>query len=203
MNMPHIAAIILAAGSSTRMGQFKPLLQVNGQTLIHRAIAVFRKNRIEDIIVVTGHRAAAVESAMDRDEVCIARNESYARGMFSSVKVGMRHIPARCEAFFVLPADMAFVLPDTIGRLIRAYRDHPGRICYPRVENRRGHPPLIPACMARAIADHDGKGGLRRILKRRADLPRDVPVADHYILIDLDTPEDLLTLHGVDRSGTK
>ena len=72
---------------------------------------------------------------------------------------------------------MAFVQPDTIGRLIRAYRDHPGRICYPCLENRRGHPPLIPACLVREIADHDGKGGLRRVLKRRADLALDVTVA--------------------------
>ena len=200
MNTPTVAAIILAAGSSQRMGRFKPLLQVNGQTLIQRAIAVFRKNRIEDIIVVTGHRAADLEAALDRGEVRIARNESYARGMFSSVKAGMRHVPARCEAFFILPTDMAFVQPDTIGRLIRAYRDHPGRICYPCLENRRGHPPLIPVCLAREIADHEGKGGLRRVLKRRADLALDVTVADRYILLDLDTPEDLVGLTRTMRS---
>jgi CTP:molybdopterin cytidylyltransferase MocA len=198
--MPTVAAIILAAGSSTRMGQFKPLLQVNGQTLIQRAIAVFRKNRLEDIIVVTGHRAADLEAALGRDKVHIARNESYARGMFSSVKVGMRHLPARCTAFFVLPTDMAFVKPATIGRLISAYRDHPGRICYPCLENRCGHPPLIPARLAHAIADHDGKGGLRRVLKRWADLALEVTVADPHILHDLDTPEDLLTLGRMIRS---
>ena len=189
-----LAAIIPAAGSSSRMGQFKPLLQVDGQSLIQRAISVFRQNRIDDIIVVVGHRAADLEVALARDEVRIARNEAYMRGMFSSVKIGMRQLPDHCEAFFVLPVDIAFVRSSTIGRLIEAFRDQPGRICHPCVSNRRGHPPLIPACLAEAIAGHDGKGGLRRALKRWTDLAVDVPVTDRHILLDLDTPEDLLKL---------
>ncbi len=189
-----LAAIIPAAGSSSRMGQFKPLLQVDGQSLIQRAISVFRQNRIDDIIVVVGHRAADLEAALVQEEVRIARNEAYMRGMFSSVKIGMRQLPDHCEAFFVLPVDIAFVRSATIGRLIEAFRNHPGRICYPCVANRRGHPPLIPACLAEAIAGHDGKGGLRRALKCCADLAVDVPVEDRYILLDLDSPEDLLKL---------
>jgi len=176
------------------MGHFKPLLQVDGQSLIQRAISVFRQNRIDDIIVVVGHRAADLEAALVTEEVRIARNEAYMRGMFSSVKIGMRQLPDHSEAFFVLPVDIAFVRSATIGRLIEAYRNHPGRIYHPCVENRRGHPPLIPAHLAEAIAGHDGKGGLRRALKRWADLAVDVPVADRHILLDLDMPEDLLKL---------
>ena len=189
-----LAAIIPAAGSSSRMGQFKPLLQVDGQSLIQRAISVFRQNRIDDIIVVVGHRAADLEAALARDEVRIARNEAYMRGMFSSVKIGMRQLPDHCEAFFVLPVDIAFVRSATIGPLIEAFRDQPGRICHPCVSNRRGPPPLIPACLAEAIAGHDGKGGLRRALKRWTDLAVDVPVTDRHILLDLDAPADLLKL---------
>ena len=189
-----VAAIIPAAGSSSRMGHFKPLLQVDGQSLIQRAISVFRQNRIDDIIVVVGHRAADLEAALVKEEVCIARNEAHMRGMFSSVKIGMRQLPDHSEAFFVLPVDIAFVRSATIGRLIEAFRNHPGRIYHPCVANRRGHPPLIPAHLAEAIAGHDGKGGLRRALKRWADLAVDVPVADRHILLDLDMPEDLLKL---------
>jgi molybdenum cofactor cytidylyltransferase len=189
-----VAAIIPAAGSSSRMGHFKPLLQVDGQCLIQRAISVFRQNRIDDIIVVVGHRAADLEAALVKEEVRIARNEAYMRGMFSSVKIGMRQLPDHSEAFFVLPVDIAFVRSATIGRLIEVFRNHPGRIYHPCVANRRGHPPLIPAHLAEAIAGHDGKGGLRRALKRWADLAVDVPVADRHILLDLDMPEDLLKL---------
>lgn len=194
MTSQPFVAVIPAAGSSSRMGHFKPLLRVNGQTLIQRAISVFRQNRIDDIIVVTGHRADDLKAVLARNEVRIAHNEAHDQGMFSSVVVGIRQLPVHCEAFFVLPVDTAFVQPATIGRLTETFRDQPGRICYPCVANRRGHPPLIPACLAKAIAGHDGKGGLRRALKRWADLAVDVPVADRHILLDLDTPEDLLKL---------
>jgi CTP:molybdopterin cytidylyltransferase MocA len=194
MNALPLAAVIPAAGSSSRMGHFKPLLRVHGQTLIHRAISVFRQNRIDDIIVVTGHRADDLKAALARDDECLAHNEAYDRGMFSSVVVGIRQLPTHCEAFFVLPVDIAFVQSATIGRLIDAFRNHPGRIYHPCVANRRGHPPLIPARFAEAIAGHDGKGGLRQALKRWADLAVDVSVTDRHILLDLDTPEDLLKL---------
>jgi molybdenum cofactor cytidylyltransferase len=190
---PH-AALILAAGRSERMEQFKPLLAVGGQTLIQRAVAVFRQNRIVDIIVVTGYRAADLEAALTGQAVRIARNASYSQGMFSSVLAGIRQLPPHCEAFFVLPVDTAFVRPPTIARLMEAFRQQPGRICYPCTDNRRGHPPLIPARLATAIAGQDGKGGLRRVLKQWAHLALDVPVADPHILLDIDTPADLLKL---------
>jgi CTP:molybdopterin cytidylyltransferase MocA len=155
MNALPIAAVILAAGRSSRLGQFKPLLSVGGQTLIQRAISLFRQNRIEDIIVVTGHRAAELEAALAQETVRIARNDAYARGMFSSVVTGLRQLPAQCVAFFVLPVDLAFVQAATIGRLIKAFQEQPGRICHPCAGNRRGHPPLIPARLAKAIAAYD------------------------------------------------
>ena len=203
MNALHLAAIIPAAGRSSRMGQFKPLLRVDGQTLIQRAVSVFLQNRIEDIIVVTGHRAAELEAALARYPVRIARNESYARGMFSSVREGIRILPAQCEGFFVLPVDHAFVTPATVGRLIEVFRDHPDRICHPCIDSRRGHPPLVPARLATVIAEHDGTGGLRRVLKRWAHLALDVPVADPNIALDLDTPEDLPKLNQVNRSASE
>jgi CTP:molybdopterin cytidylyltransferase MocA len=189
-----ISAIILAAGRSARMGQFKPLLQVGGQTLIQHAIAVFHQNMIEDIIVVTGHRAADLEAALAHQDVRHVRNTSYSLGMFSSVVTGVRKIPARCQAFFILPVDMAFVQSTTISRLIEAFQVNPGRICYPCAANRRGHPPLIPVCMAEAIVRHNGKGGLRQVLKHWEYRALDVAVRDRFILLDLDTPEDLLRL---------
>jgi CTP:molybdopterin cytidylyltransferase MocA len=193
------AAVILAAGRSSRLGRFKPLLQVEGRTLIQRAVALFRQNRIEDIIVVTGHRADDLEAALAPEAVCITRNEDYNQGMFSSVRTGVSRIPPRCEAFFILPVDFALIQPATVGQLIRAFQDHPGRICHPCVDNRRGHPPLIPAGLAGEILDHDGTGGLRRVLQRRSDLALDVAVTDRLILHDIDTPEDLAQLRRMGR----
>jgi CTP:molybdopterin cytidylyltransferase MocA len=114
-----------------------------------------------------------------------AHNEAYDRGMFSSVMVGIRQLPVQCEALFVLPVDIAFVQSATIGRLIEAFRNYPGRICHPCVANRRGHPPPDSGLL--------GKSN-RRALKRWAELAVDVPVTDRHIILALDAPEDLLKL---------
>ena len=201
MNPSSFAAVILAAGRSSRMGRFKPLLQIEGQTLISRTVSIFRQNRIEDIIVVTGHRAPELQAALANESVRIARNELYDRGMFSSVQVGIRHLPPGCAAFFVLPVDVASVQPATVGRLIETFARHPGRVCHPCVGSRRGHPPLIPAGLAKEILEADGQGGLRRVLQRREDVALNVNVVDPGILLDINTPEDLVRLKDSIRSG--
>lgn len=189
-----IAAVILAAGRSSRMGLFKPLLAIDGQTLIHRAISIFLKNRVEAITVVTGHQANELEAALAQSDVRIARNTAYDQGMFSSVVAGIKSVPAHCEAFFILPVDVTFIQSSTIGRLIEAYKDHPGHICHPCFEGRRGHPPLIPAGLADTICEHDGDGGLRRALERLEDLSVEVNVTDRFILFDINEPKDLLNV---------
>ena len=194
MKQLALAAVVLAAGRSRRLGQFKPLLQIEGRSLLERAVAVFRQNRVADIVVVTGHRSAEVRSMLKSETVRIARNERYDRGMFSSVQVGVRHLTPGFEAFFILPVDHALIQPATVGRLIDAYQDQPGRICHPCAGGRRGHPPLIPARLAQEIADYGGKGGLRRLLQRHDHLALDVHVADRGTIIDIDTPADLTRL---------
>lgn len=195
MTAHPFAAIVLAAGRSTRMGQFKPLLRIAGSPLVALAIDLFRQNQVRDIIVVTGHRAHALIPVLAKESVQIAHNTRYEKGMFSSVVRGIQALPNHCEAFFVLPVDLALVQPASVGRLMEAYGQKPGHIYHPTVEGRRGHPPLIPARYAGRIANHTGQGGLRQALKPWTDQTAVVAVADRHILFDLDTPEDLLK-HG-------
>jgi CTP:molybdopterin cytidylyltransferase MocA len=194
-----MAAVILAAGRSSRLGRFKPLVHFDGRTLIERAVSVFWQNRIADIIVVTGHRSDELRAVLKDEPVRIAQNEHYDRGMFSSVQVGVRHLPPGCEAFFVLPVDHALVQPVTIGRLIDAFRRHPGCICHPCTGGVRGHPPLVPTGLLQEIIENDGEGGLRKVLQHQDDLSLDVNVEDRNTLLDIDTPEDLARLKRSDR----
>ena len=195
------AAVILAAGRSSRMGQFKPLMKINGQTLIHHAISVFQHNLITDIIVVAGHRAVELAASIANEDVLIAHNESYTDGMFSSVMTGIAHLPKYCSAFFILPADIAFVQPATISQLITVFHENPDCICYPNFKKRRGHPPLIPAFLADSIAIHKGDAGLRQILKRWQNSALDVHVMDQHILFDIDSPDDLVNLEALLRKS--
>ncbi len=187
--MSRHAAVILAAGQSSRLGAFKPLVELEGETLLARAARLFREAGVEEVLAVAGHRAPEVREEARRLGLAWVVNPDHARGMFGSVQAGVRGLGSGIAAFFVLPVDLPLVRPHTL-RLLREARDgSPGDVLHPVFEGRRGHPPLIPAGLAPRILAHDGQGGLAGVL---AGLPgRDVPVADRNIRFDIDTPEDL------------
>ena len=185
-----IAALILAAGESSRMKKLKPLLPLEGRTMIERVIGLFREVGIADIRAVLGHEADRLIPVLDRQGVSHVINEGYRSGMFSSLRTGAAHLQEGCGAFFLLPADMPFVRPETLQRLIAAFRET-GEVAYrPRYQGRRGHPPLISAELIPAILAFDQPGGLRALLAGYEGRCVDIECDDPGILIDLDTPED-------------
>jgi len=192
MSVPagRVASVILAAGFSSRMGAFKPLLDLGGRLVLERCIRTFREAGVERILAVTGHRADEVEAVALGSGAGVIRNPMYAQGMFSSVCAGISALPD-VEAFFLLPVDIPLVRPATVGELLRHYD---GRVTYPCFAGEPGHPPLIPAGLIPAIAEHDGQGGLKALLETRRCL--DVPVWDRGVLLDADTPEQFSALEG-------
>ena len=196
---PKISAVILAAGFSSRMGDFKPLMDLAGQSVLARCVRNFRDAGVRDILVVTGHRAPEVQAEVEKLGVSSIHNARHELGMFSSVCVAvaglfeLSHLPV-LDAFFILPADVPLVRPATIAALTEAYE---GCIAYPCFMGERGHPPLIPASLIPEILGHDGQGGLKSLLETCPAL--DVPVWDRGILLDADTPHDFSTL--VRRAG--
>jgi CTP:molybdopterin cytidylyltransferase MocA len=188
MNKKNISAIILAAGMSTRMGAFKPLMPIGNTTAIENIIRVFRLAGIGDISIVTGFRAKDVSSALKHRDVRLVLNESYADGMLSSIKTGIKNLQSGCKAFFILPTDIPLVRLATVNDLSAACR--PGHIYYPTFHERRGHPPLISIYFSRNILNFSGKGGLQAFLARNKYSAVDVAVADPGILLDMDTKPD-------------
>jgi CTP:molybdopterin cytidylyltransferase MocA len=185
----NIGAILLAAGYSSRMGGFKPLMQLGGRSLLGHCASLLHHTGIQTVVVVTGYRAQEVEEEAGRHGLRCIYNPDYDRGMFSSVCAGVRRItPA--DGFFVLPVDIPLLRPATIDRLRAAFTGQ--AVLYPCFNRMRGHPPLIPATLIPAILTHDGQGGLKAMLERQEDL--DVAVWDHGILLDADTPEDFTVL---------
>ncbi len=184
------AALILAAGRSSRMGEFKPLLPLGKETVIERVISLFQEAAVAEILVVAGFGAERLIPVVER---CGARwtvNEDYDRGMFSSLQAGVRRLAPSCEAFFVLPADHPFVRPETVLSLMSAFRSGKGKICRPSYQKRWGHPPLIPAALVPAILSFDKPGGLRGLLSRYEGQTATVECDDPGILTDMDTRED-------------
>ena len=185
-----IAAIILAAGYSSRLGDFKPLLRLDGLTLVERAVALFQEAGVGRIVVVAGHRGDEVAAVAETAKADWVLNPGYDDGMFSSVTTGLTALGSTVEAFLMLPVDIPLVRPETVRRLLRAYPDHPGSILYPSFQGRRGHPPVIPMALAGDILAWPGQGGLKGCLARHQDRAVDLVVPDRNILFDVDTGTD-------------
>jgi molybdenum cofactor cytidylyltransferase len=185
----RIAALILAAGRSSRMGDFKPLLPLGGSTAIEEAVKRFRHAGIQEIGVVTGHRAEEIAPVLDRLEVGKIFNPHYDMGMLSSVLAGIRGLEPEVEAFFLLPADIPLVKARTMDALVRAYRTAGGGIIHPCFQGLRGHPPLIPTSRVKDLPE-DYEGGLRAFLGRYDDEATDIDVIDESILLGCNTLDE-------------
>jgi len=188
--MTRLAAVIPAAGLSSRMVRFKPFLPLGDGTVLEQAINLFASAAIGRIIVVTGKRGGEVAEAAEKAGAVAVHNPDFERGMYASVLAGVGALPDDIDGFFMLPADIPLVRRETVLRLMEAFeRDRPA-VLYPRFRGERGHPPLISRALLPDILGHDGTGGLRTVLERFEPDARDLDVADSGILHDLDLPED-------------
>ena len=198
MTSQRFAAIILAAGYSSRMGSFKPLLSLGKGTIIEGVIALFRASGIDDIRVVAGHNKEALLPVLKHQAVTPVENPDFHQGMFSSVQAGVSGLSPETDAFFIMPGDIPLVQPATIQCLMARYEETPNCIIRPVYEGKKGHPPLIPYSLAETILNYRGNGGLREILKQRQSLASDIEVPDPNILVDMDRTEDFsLAMHAI------
>ncbi len=184
-----VAALILAAGYSSRLGALKPLQPLGSSTFLEEAVLRFRGAGVDDIRVVTGHRAEELAPLVSRLGVRAVFNPDYGQGMFASVRAGVRSLESGTPAFFLLPVDIPLVKPHTLMALREARNQSGALIVYPCFQGQRGHPPLISSgCVVNL--PRECPGGLRAFLSRLGAAALDLEVADEAILWDCDTPED-------------
>ncbi len=185
----NLAAVILAAGYSSRMAGFKPLMTLGDATLLAHCARLFTAAGLRHISVVTGHRGEEVGREAKRLGLTVLPHPEYPRGMFSSVQKAVSQME-QVDGFFLLPVDTPLIYPATVTRLISCYD---GRsVIVPVFNGKQGHPPLIPTRLIPEILAHDGKGGLRTILNARPRL--EIPVWDRGVLLDADTADDFAIL---------
>ena len=188
--MPKVSAIVLAAGFSSRMGEFKPLLPLAGTSTIGRVTVALRQAGVEDVIVVTGYRAAELLPELTRYRLRHTMNDSYAAGMYSSVQSGVQALAADTAAFFLWPVDVPLVRSHSLRLLLRDFHQHGAAVTYPTFRGERGHPPLIAASLIPLIRTQERPEGLRGLLAEQETVARDVAVVDEGVVADMDTPED-------------
>jgi CTP:molybdopterin cytidylyltransferase MocA len=201
--MKNYAAIILSAGYSSRMGEFKPLMNLVGKTSIERCISLFQKFGMKDIVVVTGHLNDKVEEKIkdikanekQKNNVRIVKNNRYSEGMFSSIKTGLKILSPDIDAFFLLPVDIPSVKESTVKKMMERYEDIDDGILFPTFNKETGHPTIISCSLLDEILSKNPEGGLRDILNGHKDKWYYEELADRGILLDMDTKEDFKILY--------
>ncbi len=189
--MADVVGILLAAGESRRMGFPKPLLQVDDETFVaHLAAAMLKV--VARLIVVMGAHADRVRPAIPTDpRIAMVNNPDWVRGQLSSIKAGIRALPADAPAALVHLTDHPTVRAETFAAVVDAYRRSGKPIVIARYDGHRGHPVLFDRSIFAELLDAPEDRGARVVVN--ADASRIVysNVEDPGILLDLDTPEDL------------
>ena len=185
------AALIVAAGMSSRMGDFKPMLNIGSISIAQRVVATFQQAGVEKIVMVTGYNAVMLERHLAGNGVVFLRNEKYeTTQMFDSVCIGLSYLRDKCGRVLFTPVDIPLFTADTVHRLLET--DAP--LACPAVDGETGHPTLIGASLFDRILSDSGDQGLRGALNRCGAEPTLIPVEDRGILHDADTPEDYKAL---------
>lgn len=191
---PRIAAIVLAAGRSTRMGENKLLMPLGGAPVLVQTLRAIRSAKVERVIVVTGHDRAAVEALLPAD-VVRAHNPAFASGMASSLKAGLVALDGDVDAALVVLGDMPAVRPVDIEALTAAFHPDEGRgIVVPTYSGKRGHPVLFGRKFWPAMLDAEGDQGARQALIDNAGDVYEVAIDHPGVAMDADTPEALAAL---------
>ncbi|MSO69412.1 MAG: 4-diphosphocytidyl-2C-methyl-D-erythritol kinase [Alphaproteobacteria bacterium] len=195
---PRIAAIVLAAGQSRRMGGANKLLvSVEGQPLLARVVDAVLRSKARPVIVVTGHQADAIRGALAGRDVTFVHNVDYEEGMSTSVRVGLQALPPGLDGALVCLGDMPRTDAALIDRLIGAFNPPAGRgIGVPTYQGKRGNPVLWSARYFPEIMQLDGDVGARHLIGQHAEAAYELECADRSAMIDLDTPE-AFAAHGV------
>ena len=193
---PAVAAIVLAAGSSRRMGEINKLLaEVDGAPMIAGVVDAILATRARPVVVVTGHEDERVRAALAGRDVTFVHNPHHAEGMSTSLRAGLGQLGDDLDGALLCLADMPRVRPAHLEALLGAFDPDDGRaICVPTWERRRGNPVLFAARYFAEMRLVEGDVGARALLEKHADTLCYVPMNDRGVTLDIDTPEALEAL---------
>ena len=193
---PKIAGLLLAAGSSRRMGKENKLLtDVDGTAMVTRVAKQITASQAEGLMVVTGHEKDQVELALKNYATGFVHNPDFADGLSTSLKTGLRALPDNIDGAIVCLGDMPLVKAEHIDQLIRAFDPVEGRsICVPVHGRKRGNPVVWSKRFITEILSVTGDIGARHLLEEHADQVIEVAIEQDGVLFDIDTPDRLVEL---------
>lgn len=196
--MTNVAAILLAAGRSRRMGAFKPLLPFGGGTVIEACVANLRGAGVAEVVVVVGHRGDELRAALAQESgVRFALNDEAESEMGVSIARGVESLGGDAAGGAVLIAlvDQPAVPPRVIRQLLDARIRTGARLVVPVWEERGGHPVMVELGFREELLSLDARGGLRALFDAHRPEVLRVPVDSPFVTRDMDTWEDYRALH--------
>ena len=190
---PRLAALVLAAGSSSRLGQPKQLLRLRGEPLLLRACRMASAVADVEVIVVLGAGALRLRSLLQRRrlEITIVHNASWSKGMAGSLRSGLAAVPRGTSGLLISLVDQPGIRSADLLRLVGHWRRRPGRPAAAYYQGSAGVPAVIPRRLFGALRAIEGDKGARQILGRAGDVSL---LAMPAAAVDIDTPEDAAKL---------
>jgi molybdenum cofactor cytidylyltransferase len=184
-----IAAIILAAGQSKRMGQNKMLLPFGRSTVIESIVTEVTACNLSEVVVVTGHEHEEIAALLANNPVRCVFNSDYDRSeMIVSIQAGLRALSEKIQAALIVLGDQPRIQRDMVQRIVAAYAPH--ALIIPSFQNRRAHPILVDRSLWADVLALPSTATLRDFVRSRADRIRYVEVDSDSVLHDMDTPGD-------------
>jgi len=189
-NNPRFAAVILAAGMSSRMGEAKQLLRLGDNTVLGQVLENVRNSRVEDIVLVLGHQAEKIKEHISTDNLAVVINESFRQGMGTSLRAGLAALPPEVDAALIVLADQPFIRPITLDLLTDQYMQSSAQIVIPTYKGFRGNPVLLDRSVFSEVMALTGDIGCRAIFGNHLEGIVKLPVEDIGILLDMDSKDD-------------
>ena len=186
------AAVILAAGESTRMGTPKALLDWGGRPLLEHVLDTAREAGCSKLFVVLGREADAIRAGCTLDGVTVLINPEPARGQISSTRMGMENLDFSTDCCVIWPVDCPLIQPSDVRALIETYaatRASLMRILMPVYKGERGHPMLVDIGFRQPFMELQPGETARKVIEDNHTQVREVPTDNPGVLVDIDTPE--------------
>lgn len=184
-----IAAVVLAAGTSSRLGTPKQLLEYRGRPVLAVVAGTLLQSPVDRVVVVLGHRSGEVAGALEGLPVKMVINSFYAAGQASSLKAGLEALEGPVDGVLFALGDQPLVKPGTVRLLVERFRET-GGIAAPFYQGRRGNPVLFHRRFFPAIRSLEGDVGAREVIAAHPESLHRVDVDDPGVLLDIDTWED-------------
>jgi molybdenum cofactor cytidylyltransferase len=186
-----IAAVVLSAGESSRMGRPKALLPIEGETFIERIVTALRQAGLEKILVVLGHNAEMLAQRIAHLPVTVLGNVDYRKGQLSSLQVAVRHLQGDegCHGILMHLVDHPYIDAGLVKLLVQRFEASGKLIVVPRFRGKRGHPVIFARSLFEELLQAPLDQGAKAVVNAHRGETLEVDANDEGVTLDIDTPE--------------